>query len=254
MDRNPPSLWDTHCHLLDPAIPGGPAAALDRAARVGVVRVTLVESEPRRWREAVAFARSEPTVKVACGVHPCFVGDAGDDALSLLEELAPSLDALGEIGLDRTAPDLDRQLAFFRAQLDIAARFGLPVLVHCRRAFPALLDELSRTPPPAGVMHCYSGGPHYVGPLSEAGMYFSFAAPVADPRAVKVRKALAAVPSERLLVETDSPDMTPRHLRPAPNEPANLPHVARAAADALGMDYPSFAETTFANAARFFDS
>jgi TatD family hydrolase len=171
-------------------------------------------------------------------------------------ETRKRLRAIGECGLDfaraRTPESRDHQLAVFRAQLELARATGLPLSIHCVRAQGPMLDLLRERPTPASVMHAFSGSAQSARALVEAGHYISFAANVCVPNARKVIAAARAVPDDRLLLETDTPDQTPPSRRPADNEPAFIVEVARRLAELRGVDVAEIATLTRVNARRVF--
>ncbi|MFA4985835.1 MAG: TatD family hydrolase [Candidatus Brocadiia bacterium] len=245
-------LCDTHCHLTVPEIPGGFGAAAARARSAGVSHIVVVESDPARFRETPGLCSREPGLLPACGIHPCYLPANPDAAIESLKAVADSLVAIGEIGLDGTAGDLPEQERVFRAQLQIAKDARKPILIHCRRALPRLLAILKDFGCPPGVMHCYSGSAEQLPPLLDVGLYISYAGVVTFPGARKVHPALAATPLDRVLLETDSPDLAPHPLRGTVNEPANLPLVAQGVADSLHLSFEKISEITFANSRQLF--
>jgi TatD DNase family protein len=245
---------DTHAHL--DALDGEAADALARARAAGVNRVIAVGSGIESCRTALALAEAEEGVFAALGLHPHQAAESGADDLARLEELLvdPRAVAVGEAGLDhyRDYGPRDRQLELFRAQAELAARVGKPLVVHSRAAdeeTAAVLADL-----PAGtavVLHCFSS----VGLLAAAlehRWYVSFAGNVTFPNANDLRAAAARVPSDRLLAETDSPYLAPQPVRGRPNEPANVVHTLAALAEARGVEPGELEATIEANAAAAF--
>jgi TatD DNase family protein len=170
--------------------------------------------------------------------------------LDELRELlgAPQAVAVGETGLDyyRDYAPRDRQLALFEAQLELAAELGKPVVIHSRAADDATVAALESF---AGtvVLHCFSS-PGLLAPAVDHGWYVSFAGNVTYPNAYDLRAAARAVPAERLLVETDSPYLSPQPRRGRPNEPANVVHTVAALVEARGEEAERLAERIDANA------
>jgi TatD DNase family protein len=254
---------DTHCHLDRPEFDADRDAVLARARAAGVSDVVVPAIGPEGWDRLAAWAGANPGVHFGLGVHPQLLPELdprGDDRL--LSDLDAALArggaiALGECGLDTATAEpsagpfpapMDRQLALLRGQLALARGHGLPVILHCLRAHPALLALLEQEPlPRGGVLHSYSGGVDLVRPYAALGMAFSFAGPVTYERARKPLEAARAVPRDRLLLETDAPDQTPRPHR-GRNEPAYLPGIAAALAAALGLPVTELDALTTANA------
>jgi TatD DNase family protein len=242
---------DTHAHL--DALDGEAAGALGRARAAGVARVIAVGSGIESCRASLSLAEREEGVFAALGLHPHQAGDVPDEDLAALEELLghPKAVAVGETGLDhfRDYAPRDRQLELFRAQSDLAARVGKPLVVHSRAAdaeTAAVLAGLSTDI--RVVLHCFSS-PGLLGPALEHGWYVSFAGNVTYPGAGELRTAAARVPSDRLLAETDSPYLAPQPVRGRPNEPANVVHTLAALAEVRGVAEDELEATIDANAA-----
>jgi TatD DNase family protein len=239
---------DTHAHL--DALEGELGAVLERAHEVGVSRVIAVGSGIDSCRAAVDVAEREEGVYAALGIHPHQAGNEEAERLDELRELlsSPRAVAVGETGLDhyRDYAPHDRQRELFEAQLALAAELGKPVVVHTRAADAdtvAALDGFGGTV----VMHCFSS-PGLLEPALERGWYVSFAGNVTYPNAYDLRAAARAVPGDRLLVETDSPYLSPQPRRGRPNEPANVVHTVAALAAARQDDDDALAAQIDANA------
>jgi TatD DNase family protein len=255
-------LIDTHCHLDGRAFDADRAEVLARARSAGVTDLVVPAVGPDGWAALAVLAGASPGVHFALGVHPQLVPDLdprGDDRL--LADLEAALGrggavAVGECGLDgpsvESGATLERQIALLRGQLALARRFRLPAILHVLRAHDAALAVLREEPLPAGgVLHSWSGSAEQVAPFAALGLHFSFAGPVTYERARKPAAAARAVPPDRLLLETDAPDQTPRPVH-GRNEPANLPLVAAAVAAALGTTVAELDRRTTANARRLF--
>jgi TatD DNase family protein len=198
------------------------------------------------------------------GLHPYFVLEiTSATASDLIEELklrvrsaVTNLRAIGECGLDfLRGPAIDQrehQLAVFRAQLELARATGLPLTIHCVRAHGPMLELLRERPTPPSVMHAFSGSADVARACVAAGHYVSFAGNLLLANARKVVEAALAVPDDRLLIETDSPDQTPPARRPADNEPAFIVDIAQRLAELRQTSIEAIAAITFANAERVF--
>ena len=229
-------MIDTHAHL--DACAHSPHDLLERARAAGVERVIAVGSGIESCREALAVAEREGGVAAALGIHPHQAGEQKAGDLDELRQLLahPKATAVGETGLDyyRDYAPRRRQLEVFRAQAELAAELGKPLVVHTRAAEDDTLSVLARLPGELPVvLHCFSSPTLLPGAL-ERGYFVSFAGNVTYPRAVELRLAAARVPAERLLTETDSPYLAPQIVRGRPNEPANVVHVLAALADVRG--------------------
>lgn len=251
-------LVDAHNHVQEEVLAPYLPAVMRRAAEAGVTGMVVNGTSEADWPEVLRLAREYPGVIPCFGLHPWFVSGRSADWLQRLEEYLDAVpSAIGEIGLDRWLRDRDEaaQEQCFRQQLALAQRRQLPVMVHCLRAWGWLLEVLRDVGPlPAGMLiHAYGGAPDLVPELSARGAYFSFAGNVLDPDRQRARAALAAVPRDRLLVETDAPAMLPPEpFRPfvtvtdggeALNEPANLPTVVTGLAARLGEPRAALLET-----------
>jgi TatD DNase family protein len=245
-------VTDTHAHLDACADPAAELVARARAA--GVDRIVAVGSGLDSCRATMAIAQREQGVWAALGIHPHQAGDADADRLDELRELLADerAVAVGETGLDfyRDYAPRDRQRDLFARQLDLAAEVGKPVVVHTRAAeeeTAAALEGFDGTV----VLHCFSS-PELLPIALERGYYVSFAGNVTYPKAEELREAARRVPADRLLVETDSPYLSPQPRRGRPNEPANVVHTAAALAEARGDDPEELAARLDANAAAAF--
>jgi TatD DNase family protein len=255
---------DAHCHLDSDRLGVLPEVALEEAHAAGVEALVMAGVEPAGWAAQRALAARFPEVHPVFGIHPQLVAElsapALDEMLGALErELSRHRPvALGETGLDRLSPAtkaaIDLQLAAFREQLRLARRFELPVVLHLLRADEAALKVLSEEPLPAagGVVHSFSGSAELARKLVGLGLHLSFSGPLTFPQSRRLREAAAAVPLERLLVETDAPDQTPEPHRGEKNRPALLPYVVRALAAVRGLSFEEVARLTADNTRRLF--
>jgi TatD DNase family protein len=242
---------DTHAHLDACAEPVDVLIA--RAREAGVTRIISVGTSPGSWRTILPIAESNEGVFLALGIHPHEAGDAEPALEELPTYLAhPKTVAVGEIGLDyyRDYAPREAQVRVFEAQLELARRLQKPVVIHNRaadEATAALLREHGGTV----VLHCFSS-PSLLDPAIEHGWYVSFAGNVTYKSAYDLRAAARAVPTERLLAETDSPYLAPQPRRGRPNEPANVLHTVGALAEARGEDADELAARIEANAVACF--
>ena len=252
-------LVDTHCHLghhfdLDVA------TQLERARAAGLVVMVDVGTDVASSRAAVANATTEPDVWAAVGLHPNDAGTGTDAVLAELEVLAaaPRVVAVGETGLDRyrdTATPEEQDRAF-RAQIRIARRHDLAVVVHCRDAWAecvrVLEDEGMVGPDTRVVLHCYSGDVATTVRTVANGWFHSFAGNVTFANASSLREVAALVPDELLLTETDAPYLTPHPHRGRPNDPSYVALTLELLADERGADVDVLAATVLANTRRAF--
>jgi TatD DNase family protein len=246
-------LIDTHCHLDFCEPPDAELVARARAAGVG--RLATVGMDGASIERALAAAEEHEGVVAIVGRHPHEATGFGQEDLEEIERAcaAPTARAVGETGLDYYrdhAPRADQRRAF-EAQLELAARVALPVVVHTRAAeedtFSILREHAGALP--AVILHCFSAADR-LDECVERGYLCSFAGNVTYPKASGLQAAARALPAELLLVETDSPYLAPQPLRGRSNEPANVVHTARFVAELRGVTYEELERTVDANAAR----
>jgi TatD DNase family protein len=240
-------MIDSHCHIAGEAFAADLPEVVARARAAGVEAALVIlaaedEAELARWPGVQALW---PEVHAAVGVHPhqaqLFAADPLEAGRLLSRRLdtVPGVRAVGEIGLDYHYEFSPRELqqAVFRAQLDVARERDLPVVIHTREAEDdtlRILGERGRVDT-VGVFHCFSGDRAAVARALETGYYVSIPGIVSFPRAAELREAVAAVPHDRLLVETDSPYLAPIPFRGKRNEPAHVVRVAEVVAGAAGV-------------------
>jgi TatD DNase family protein len=246
---------DSHCHLdyCEPPV----AELVGRARAAGVGRMATVATNGEAIRHALAAAEDHDEVIAIVGRHPHETGGFDELALEEIERAAahPRARAIGETGLDyyRDHAPRDDQRRGFEAQLELATRTALPVVIHTRAAEDdtfAVLREHSGAVPVV-VMHCFSA-PDRLDECVERGYMCSFAGNVTYPKATDIQEAARRVPDGLLLVETDSPYLAPQPVRGKPNEPANVAHTARFVAELRGVPYEELERTVAANFERVF--
>ena len=244
---------DTHCHLdaCEPPV----AELVGRARAAGVARMATVGMNGASIQHALTASEDHDEVVAIVGRHPHETAGFDEPALEEIERAAahPRARAIGETGLDYYrdhAPRADQRRAF-EAQLELAARVELPVVIHTRAAEDdtfALLREHAASLP-AVILHCFSA-PDRLGECVECGYLCSFAGNVTYPKATDLQDAARELPDELLLVETDSPYLAPQPVRGKPNEPANVTHTARFVAELRGIGYEELERIVDANAER----
>ncbi len=244
-------MTDSHAHL-DAC--EEPAAAVDRALAAGVTRIVTIGTGIDSSRAALALADEHDGVFASLGVDPHQAATAEAARLEELRELLahPKAVAVGETGLDNVklyATPLE-QRRLFDEQLALAADLGLPVVVHSRDTAADTASALAGFPGTV-VLHCFSS-PDLLPAALERGYYVSFAGNVTYSRAGELREAAAAIPRDRILVETDSPYLAPQPVRGRPNEPAHVVHTIAALAEARAEEHAELAVVTHANAAAAF--
>jgi TatD DNase family protein len=254
---------DTHAHLGLCEPPDG--ELVEPARSQGVRRILTVGLDEASNRDAIAAARAHEEVWACVGRHPNSASGFDERVAGEIEELAadPSVVAVGETGLDyyRQGAPREDQRAAFSAQIAIARRTGLPVVVHVRDGEgpddDAVADVFNVLEREAGgvkvILHCFSAGPDRVAEAAARGWWCSFAGNLTYPSAEGLREAARLVPDELLLVETDSPFLAPQPMRGKPNQPANVVATAERLAELRGVSYGELEAMVESNAQRAFE-
>ncbi|HEV7222334.1 MAG TPA: TatD family hydrolase [Pirellulales bacterium] len=254
-----PQFFDTHAHLDQPEFDGDRAEMLARAREAGVAAIVAVGTTADSSRVCAELAAAEEGVFAAVGIQPNYCAQAAEGDWPRVLELVgrPRIVAVGETGLDRHwdyAP-FDVQQDYFDRHLRLSQRTGLPFIVHTRESDAdvlAMLREARVRGPLAGVMHSFTGTSETAAECLELGLYISFAGMVTFKKSDALRGVARAIPPDRILIETDSPYLSPHPLRGQRNEPARLVHTAECLARERGASLDEFAAQTTANARRLF--
>lgn len=252
-------IVDTHCHLDYPGLAGDEAGVVGRAKAAGVGAMVHIAAKREGWAPGIALAERRPEVFCAVGVHPHEAGREGlDDPAPLLALAAhPRVVAIGESGLDHfyDLSPRDRQAASFRTHVRAARESGLPLVVHTRDADDATMDlleaEMARGPF-TGVIHCYSSGRRLAERAVAIGLHLGLGGILTFRKSEALRATAAAMPLDRLVLETDAPYLAPVPVRGRTNEPAFAAHVAKALAEVRGLPLAEVERATTANARRLF--
>lgn len=268
-------MIDSHAHLSFPQFDADREDVIRRAREAGLAAIVEIGADLESSRAAVVLAEQYEFIHATVGIHPHDATTVNPAALAELRELAchPKVVAIGEIGLDyyRDLSPRDVQRRAFEAQLALAAELGRPVVIHCREAWDDTLAVLrdyigGRTVGQPhggqshglplrgwrGVVHSYSGGPGRLDEVLALGFSIGLSGPVTFPKSERLRAVAAAVPLERLLVETDCPYLTPQAHRGERNEPAYVRYVVDKVACVRGLSVEEVARTTAENARRLF--
>ncbi len=257
-------LFDAHAHYddrrFDAEFDGGREAALELAREAGVEYIINVGSSLASSRRSIDLAERYDFIYAAVGIHPSDAQEIPeadvDRALYEIEELAKEkkVRAVGEIGYDYHYDGTDkvRQEYFFRAQLEIARRVSLPVIIHSRDASGDTFDVIRSSPQSHGVLHSYSGSAETARQLVKMGWYISFSGPITYKNARNVKESAAVVPEDRIMIETDCPYLPPTPHRGEINYSGYLVHTAAALGEIRGVSAERAAEITFDNAKRFY--
>ncbi len=252
-------LVDSHCHLdrLDLEKLGGDLdAVLSQAAELGVERMLCVAINLEEWEGMMAIVRRFPQVFASVGVHPNEQGEEPTEEMLLERARDPKVVAIGETGLDyfRSEGDLEWQRDRFRRHIRAARRCSLPLIVHSREAQPDTLEILAQegADEVGGVMHCFVDDWPTAERAIELGFYISFSGIVTFRNAEALREVARKVPLERMLVETDSPYLTPVPHRGKTNQPGYTRHVADFIAKLRGLPPETLERATTENFFRLF--
>jgi TatD DNase family protein len=249
-------LIDTHCHLNDPKAFPDPANAIREAVLAEVGTMIVVGVNQKEWRRTVELAEEHDELYAIVGWHPNYTADYHPDTLTELRELLknPKVRALGEIGLDYHWDYSPRETQFkaLHDQLDLARELQIPVVFHAREAYSDLLDVLEQRPPHPYLFHCWAGDADEAKRAVKLDAYFGVDGPVTYPKSDELREVLKTLPSDRLVLETDAPYMSPVPYRGKPNQPAYIPNINAFLAQTLGISAQECAAQTTANARRFF--
>lgn len=254
-------LIDSHAHLDFPQFDSDRDAVLERARQAGVSTVLAIGSGPgpEKLDAALPFAEQHDWIYASVGIHPHEARLARDTHFAQLDQLArhPRVIAWGEIGLDYYYDHSPRdvQAAIFRRQLAQARAARLPIVIHCRDAWPdclATLEQDWRSSGLGGILHCFTGTLEEARQGIEMGFLVSFAGNSTYPKAQNLRDVARELPLDCLLIETDSPFLAPQPYRGKRNEPAYVAEVARTLAPVRDLPADEFAAATAGNFRRFF--
>ena len=257
---------DTHAHLDAPELAHDVDAVREQARAQGVVHCVLPAVERSNW-DSVRLLAHRHGDSYALGIHPLYTGRAQDEDLELLAHTLqqyradPHLVAVGEVGLDYFVLGLDaeRQQRFYRAQLALARRFDLPVILHVRRSADQLLKALRQVKVRGGIAHAFNGSLQQAQAFVALGFKLGFGGAVTYDRALQLRRLATELPLGSLVMETDSPDIPPHWLYTTAaeraqgqpqgrNTPAELPRIAQVVADLRGMAVADLSQATTVNA------
>ena len=259
-------MWiDSHSHLDAAEFDADRDAVVARARAAGVTMQVLPAVERANFATVRDLAHAHGFA-YALGIHPLYVQRAAEADLDALDAALaeargdPRLVAVGEIGLDHFVPGLDRerQERFYVAQLRLARRHGLPVILHVRRSADSLLKQLRRIEVAGGIAHAFNGSAEQAQAFVERGLRLGFGGAATFERALQIRELACTLPLAAIVVETDSPDIPPHWLyrtaaqraagQSSRNEPAELPRIGAVLAALRGVPVDEFAQATSANA------
>ena len=248
--------FDTHAHYDDRAFDDDRYAVLGSVSEAGVELIVDPGCDIKSSRAAIALAERFPFVYAAVGIHPEELQDSTPEGLAEIAALAehPKCVAIGEIGLDYywDASHKEEQKLLFRQQLQLALELDKPVIIHDREAHGDCFAIVRDYPGLRGVFHCYSGSAEMAKELLKDGWYLGFDGPVTYKNARKTLEVLAICPPERILIETDSPYLSPVPHRGKRNDSRNLRYIVQTIAENLRLEPESVASLTLENGKRLF--
>jgi TatD DNase family protein len=252
-------LIDSHCHLDFPGLKGELDAVLDRARAAGVGLMVTISTRVHQFNELRALLDAHENVFCSVGTHPHNAAEEPDIMVEELVELArhPKVVAIGEAGLDYhyDHSPRDMQKKSFRTHIAAARETGLPLIIHARDAdvdIARMLEEETRKGAFPFVLHCFTSGAELARTGLALGGYISFSGVVTFKNAEALRDIALAVPSDRLLVETDAPYLAPEPIRGKTNEPAFVVHTAARLAALRGVGEADMARLTTENFFKLF--
>ena len=253
-------LIDTHCHLNDEQLYQDLDNVISRALQTGIEKMVAIGWDKDSSLKAIKIAEQYPFIYACVGFHPENLEGVDDEQLNEVLNLYshPKVVGIGEIGLDyHWEKDLQKretQKQFFIKQIEFANKVGLPISIHSREAFQDTLEILKEHKPlHGGVMHCYSGSVENIQDIINLNLYIGIDGPVTFRNAKTPKEVAAEVPLEKLVLETDSPYLSPHPLRGTVNEPSNLILIADEIANIRGMSKKHLLEVVYDNSCKLFN-
>ncbi|MBM4003719.1 MAG: TatD family deoxyribonuclease [Planctomycetes bacterium] len=253
-------LIDSHAHLDDTVFDAERDAVVSRAAAAGIRAIICIGTTAATSERCLAIAAQQPLVFAAAGIQPNYTAEAlaGDWERIVAMASRPRVVGIGETGLDRywQHADFATQQDYFQRHIELARTLDLPFIVHMRDCDADVLEMLRaarKLGPLRGVMHSFTGTLDTALECLDLGMEISFAGMVTYPKSTELRRIAARIPPDRILLETDSPYLSPHPLRKQrPNEPALLVHTAAVVAEELGMQPDELGLRSVQNTLRLF--
>ncbi len=249
-------LIDTHCHLNSTKFKDNLIDVIDRAINNDVKIMIVVGFDKKTNARAIELAEQYPFIYATVGFHPTDAKHIKDSDFKLLKEQLnhPKVVGVGECGLDFywDKEHINEQIDIFQKQIEISLEYKLPLIIHMRDASEATYNVLSEYKNLQGIMHCYSGSAEMVPLFTALGLHISLGGPVTFKNGHKPKAVAEVVPLDKLLVETDSPYLSPHPFRGKTNEPAKVKLIAEEIARIKKMSYKEIAEVTTKNAIKLF--
>ncbi len=253
-------IFDTHCHLNDEALLSRLDEVLDNARKVGVNRFLVVGWNKESSLKAIELANQYDEIYAAIGFHPTDIdGVSEDDYNEVMSHINdPKVVCVGEIGLDyhwvKDPAQREKQKEWFIKQIEFANKVKKPISIHNREAFEDCLNILKKHKPLyGGVMHCYSGSVELLKDVLDLGLYIGLDGPLTFTNAKTPKEVCEVVPLDRLVVETDSPYLSPHPLRGTVNEPKNIALVIDEITNLKGLSKKHILDALYQNSLKLFN-
>ena len=253
-------LIDTHCHLNDEQLYQNIDEVISRALKTGIEKMVVIGWDKTSSELAIKIAEQYPFIYACVGFHPENLDGVNNEILNEVLSLSshPKVVGIGEIGLDyhweKDPAKRENQKEFFIKQIEYANKVGLPISIHSREAFQDTIEILKEYKPLyGGVMHCYSGSVENIQDIINLNLYIGLDGPVTFRNAKTPKEVAAEVPLEKLVLETDSPYLSPHPLRGTINEPSNLILIADEIANIRGMSKKHLLEVVYDNSCKLFN-
>ncbi|HEY1407132.1 MAG TPA: TatD family hydrolase [Spirochaetota bacterium] len=251
-------IIDAHCHLQADVFKNDLHRIVAEGKAAGIEKFISSATSPSDWQDCRNLQQTFPECSYSLGIHPWYIPPDALDFLSKIKEsdLSGAV-AIGEIGLDKRFTDInfETQLQTFRKQLRIAADLRLPVIMHCIRAWNELVDEIKKVKlTRGGIVHNFNGGPDLARSLTRYGISFSVGGTATYRDSNKRAEMIRSIFPDRILLETDSPDIPPAEKRGLVNEPSYIRYTLSAISDIIAIDEETIAEKTTENAEIIFFS
>ena len=256
-------MIDTHCHFDFPPFNDDPEQALSLAQEGGVKQIVIPTVGLSNWAKVQQLCQRYPALYYGLGIHPFFSSEHTSDVCQRLNfELKEAVKqphskcvAVGECGLDFTIETVDRELqqTWLQTQLQLANIYRLPIILHCRNAFPELMRAIkAKTPSQGGVYHGFSGSYQQAVQLIDLGLKIGVGGTVTYERAKKTRETITKLPLSEIVLETDAPDMPVYSFQGQPNRPERIAYIAQSVASLKGISIESVTEATTLTAHELF--
>lgn len=250
------SLFDSHTHLDDEAFDSDREEIIKKIYDSGVTALINIGCDLQSSRDSIALAEKYDFIYATVGIHPSDTAGMTEETLSEIEALAKhkKVTAIGEIGLDYhyDEPSRDIQKYWFKRQLELAHRLDMPVTIHNRESHADMM-EILKSVPARGIIHCYSGSSEMARQLVNMGFYISLAGPLTYKNSKNAVETVKTVPIERLLIETDSPYLSPTGFRGQRNDSSHVRLVCEKMAEIKGLSFDETARITYENAKKVYE-